>query len=140
MSSEPDFTTLNINIPRDRNSDFNQKLIPNHQRQTGYLEEMIINLYQTGMTTFEISKIIESLYSHHYSKQTVSNSSNRLIENINEFKDRRLRQQYSVIYMDATHLSLRRDTVEKEAVHILIGIDIEGEKDPKYQTNKDNMG
>jgi len=74
---------------------------------------MIINLYQTGITTSEISKIVERLYGHHYSKQTVSNISNQLIENINEFKDRRLNQQCSVIYMNATHLSSRRDTVQK---------------------------
>lgn len=126
---ETEYGTLNISIPRDRNGEFEQKLIPSHQRRTGYLEEMIINLYQTGMTTSEISKIVERLYGHHYSKQTVSNISDQLIENINEFKERKLKRQYSVIYMDATHLSLRRDTVAKEAVHIMIGIDLNGYKE-----------
>ena len=85
---ETQYGILNINIPRDRNGEFNQKLIPNHQRRTGYLEEIIINLYQTRMTTSKISKIIERLYGHNYSKQTVSNISDQLIENINEFKER----------------------------------------------------
>jgi transposase-like protein len=126
---DTEYGSLSIEIPRDRNGDFNQKLIPSHQRRTGYLEEMIINLYQTGMTTSEISKIVEKLYGHHYSKQTVSNISEQLIENISAFKNRPLKKQYSVIYMDATHLSLRRDTVQKEAVHIVIGIDIKGNKE-----------
>lgn len=120
---------IQLNIPRDRNGEFDQKLIPPYHRRTGFVEDMIINMYQTGMTTSEISQIIEKLYGHHYSKQTISNISEQMLEHIEEFKTRPLKNQYSVIYMDATHIAVRRDTVAKEAIHLMIGIDLAGNKE-----------
>ena len=53
---DTEYGSLSIEIPRDRNGDFNQKLIPSHQRRTGYLEEMIINLYHKDISMYSIMK------------------------------------------------------------------------------------
>ena len=45
---------LHINIPRDRNGDFDPKIVPKHQRSINGIEDKILGLYATGMTTRDI--------------------------------------------------------------------------------------
>ena len=37
--------------------------------------------------------------------------------------------RYAVIYCDATYLNLRRDSVAKEALHVILGITLDGHKE-----------
>ena len=120
---------LTINIPRDRNGSFNQQLIPDYARRTDDLETTIITLYKKGITTREIADLVEKLYGHHYSPTTVSNISSALGEQVNTFHERQLSKRYVVVYMDATYLSVRRDSVAKEPLHVLLGITPDGTKE-----------
>ena len=81
------------------------------------------------MTTEDIASIIEKMYGHHYSAGTVSNMTKVLEEHIEAFHNRPLNNRYAVIYLDATHLPVRRETVQKEAVYIAIGTTPEGHKE-----------
>lgn len=89
---------------------------------------MVIKLYQIGVTTREISEIIERMYGHHYSPTTVSNIIKVTQENVTAFHERTLKENYSVLYLDGTYLPLLRGTVSKECVHIALGIIPEGYK------------
>ena len=89
---------------------------------------MVIKLYQTGVTTREISDIIERMYAHHYSPATISNISKATQENVATFHERSLEANYSVLFLDGTYLPLRRGTVSKECIHIALGITPEGQK------------
>ena len=120
---------LSINVPRDRNGSFNQQLIPDYARRTDDLETTIITLYKKGITTREIADLVEKLYGHHYSPTTVSNISSALEKQVNAFHERQLSKRYVVIYMDATYLSVRRDSVAKEPLHVLLGITPDGTKE-----------
>jgi len=117
---------LHINIPRDRNGDFEQQLIPNYTRRADDLETTIITLYRKGITTREIADLIEKLYGHHYSPATVSNITKSVQSQVEAFHNRQLSRQYVVIFMDATFLNVRRDSVAKEALHVLLGITPDG--------------
>ena len=63
---ETKYGTVQLSIPRDRNGNFSPALLPAYGRRDDHLEEMVIKLYQTGVTTREISDIIERMYGHHY--------------------------------------------------------------------------
>lgn len=123
------YGTLNLVIPRDRNGEFQQQTVPKHQRKEDALETTVIQLYQKGITTREISDLIEKMYGHHYSAQTVSNITQSVIEQVEAFHSRAVSDKYAVIYCDATFLNLRRDTVAKEALHVILGITPEGYKE-----------
>lgn len=123
------FGKINLHIPRDRNGIFDQKLIPDYQRHTDDLETTIIHLYRKGITTREIADLIEKMYGHHYSPATVSNIAKAVEEQVEKFHARRVSPRYAVIYCDATSLSLRRDSVQKEALHVLLGITPDGHKE-----------
>src|SRR5699024_12777736 len=69
------------------------------------------------------------MYGHHYSKQTVSNLTQLVSEDVQAFHERMLEERYVCIYLDATHTPVRRQTFEKEAVYIAIGITEEGNKE-----------
>ncbi len=65
----------------------------------------------------EISDLIEKMYGYYYTPQTISNMSKLASEDVLAFKERKLESNYSVIFMDATHIPIKRRTVLKEAVH-----------------------
>ena len=90
---------------------------------------MIIKLYQTGVTTRKISDIIQRMYGHHYSPATISNILKATKENVDDFHERILVANYSVLFLDGTYLTLRRGTVSKECIHIALGITPEGQKE-----------
>lgn len=84
--------------------------------------------YQTGVTTREISDIIERIYGHHYNPTTISNISKATQENVVTFHERSLEANYSVLFLDGAYLPLRRVTVSKECIHIALDITPEGQK------------
>ncbi|EOM63980.1 hypothetical protein SS9_00255 [Enterococcus faecium EnGen0188] len=77
----------------------------------------------------EIADLIEKMYGHHYTPQTMSNMTKVLTEEVNAFKVRTLNDKYVAIFMDATYIPLKRQTVSKEAVYIVIGIRLDGTKE-----------
>ncbi|HFM5555770.1 TPA: IS256 family transposase [Enterococcus faecium] len=128
-SFKTEYGELNLVIPRDRNGDFSQQTLPAYKRTNDSLETTIIQLFQKGITMSEISELIEKMYGHHYTPQTISNMTKIVSEDIIAFKERSLESRYSVIFMDATHIPLKRQTVSKEAVYIVIGIRLDGTKE-----------
>ena len=94
-------------------SEFYSALLPKYQRRDNSTDQTIIDLYQAGLTNSEIASTIKKLFGASYLKQIVSNITDKVITNIEAFKDRPLSKEYAVVYTDATCLSLRRDTVNK---------------------------
>ena len=125
---ETKYGTVQLSIPRDRNGNFSPALLPAYGRRDDHLEEMVIKLYQTSVTTREISDIIERMDGHHYSPATISNISKTTQENVSAFHERSLEANYSVLFLDGTYLPLRRGAVNKECIHIALGITPEGQK------------
>ena len=128
-SFRTEYGELNLVIPRDRNGKFSQQTLPAYKRTNDSLETTIIQLFQKGITMSEISELIEKMYGHHYTPQTISNMTKIVSEDIIAFKERSLESRYSVIFMDATHIPLKRQTVSKEAVYIVIGFRLDGTKE-----------
>ena len=86
---------------------------------------MIIKLYSKGITTREIADLIEKMYDSHYSPAQVSNISKQ----IEAYHQRKLSDKFFCVYLDATYIPLRRETFEREAVYIAIGIKPNGHKE-----------
>ena len=106
---------LTVKTPRDRLGLFKNALFEPYARHTSTLEETIIMMYSKGITTREIAELIEKMYGQYYSPVTVSNITKQ--------------SQYVCVFLDAIYIPLRRDTVEREAVNIAIGIRSDGTKE-----------
>ena len=124
-----EYGELQLKVPRDRTGEFEQHTVPAYRQSSSYLEETIIQLYRKGITTREIADLIERMYGHHYSATTVSNLAKLLDKDVQAFHQRQVKPKYVAVYCDATFLNVRRDTVGKEALHMLIGIDAQGYKE-----------
>lgn len=83
---------------------------------------MVIKLYSKGVTTREIADLIEKIYGSHYSAGQVSNISKQMVPKIEAYHKRSLSDKFFCVYLDATYLPLRRQTFEREAVYIAIGM------------------
>ena len=123
------FGEITLSIPRDRKGEFSNKLIDPYRRTNADLENTIIYLYKHGTTTREIADMIEKIYGCHYSPQSVSNITKVMQQEVEAFHSRLLERQYIAIYCDATYIPLRRGSVQKEALHVLLGITPDGRKE-----------
>src|SRR5699024_808885 len=92
-------------------------------------ESMIIKIYSKGVTTRYIADLIEKMYGSHYSRAQVSNIAKQMIPEVEAYHKRKLNDKFFCVYLDATYLPLRRDTFEREAVYIAIGIKPNGQKE-----------
>jgi transposase-like protein len=124
-----EYGELQLKIPRDRKGEFQNQLLEPYQRRHDNLETTIVTMFQKGMSSRDIADVISKMYGHHYSPQSISNITKRVDELVDSFRKRALAPRYTCIFLDATVLPLRRDTVEKEALHIAIGIREDGTKE-----------
>lgn len=115
-----------LSIPRDRNGEFQQQLIQPYTRREDWLENLIIKMYSKGMSTRDIANLIEKLYGPSYSATTISNITDVALEEVKKWHSRPLKNRYSVIFIDALSVKIRRDTVANDSVYIILGIDEEG--------------
>src|SRR5690606_8558644 len=124
-----EYGDLELSMPRDRNGEFDQQTVAPYKRSNDTLESFVIHMFQKGVTMSEIADLIEKMYGHHYTSQTISNMTKVMSEQVEAFKARPLDARYVCVYLDATYISLKRDTVSKEAVYIAVGIREDGSKE-----------
>ncbi len=121
---------LEVEIPRDRNGDFEPRIIPKHSRDISNIEQQIINLYSMGTSTREISNYIEDIYGFGVSAEMVSNITDKIIPEMEEWKSRRLEDVYPFVYIDAIHFNVKENgVVGKKAAYVAMGISKHGIKE-----------
>lgn len=115
-----------MKVPRDREGDFQTRLFEPYQRRDGWLEQLVMRMFAQGISTRDIAETLEKLYGRSYSAPTVSRITEIATEEIEEWQNRPLKKRYSVLYIDATVMKVRRDRVDDEALYTLAGVNEEG--------------
>jgi transposase-like protein len=122
--------TLELEMPRDRKSEFEPQVVKKGQKDIIGLEEKIISLYASNMSTRDIQKQIKEIYGIDISPEFVSNATDAVLEKARSFQARPLEEIYTIIFLDATFFKERRDGQSKPiALYNVIGIDLYGKKD-----------
>lgn len=118
---------LEIAVPRDRNGEFEPKLVRrNETTLSGDIEEKIISMYAKGMTTNDISAHIEDIYGLEVSDSLMSRITDKILSVVKEWQQRPLESVYAVVFMDAIHYNVRCEgRIVKKAVYIAIGINMD---------------
>ena len=125
-----EFGEFEFETPRDRNGEFEPKIVPKNMRDVSGIEDKIISLYASGLTTREINEQIQDLYGIEISATMVSNITDKIIPEIKEWQDRPLDNVYPIVFIDAVHFSVREENrVVKKAAYIVLGINKEGYKE-----------
>ena len=122
---EFEFETL-----RDRNGEFEPRIVPKNKRDISGIEDKIISLYGRGLSTREINEQIQDLYGIEVYSTMVSNITDQILPKIKEWQNRPLESIYPICFVDAVHFSVREESsVVKKAAYIVLGINEYGEKD-----------
>ena len=125
-----EYGNLDLDIPRDRNAEFEPQIIPKYQREITGIEGQILSLYAKGMSNRDIENHLNNLYGIDVSSSMISKITDKIIPEIREWQSRQLEDVYPIVFMDAIHYSVRKDgVVVKKAVYLAIGIDKEGRKE-----------
>lgn len=119
-----------IEIPRDRNGEFEPKLIPKYQRDISGIEEKVISLYARGMSTRDIHDQLQDLYGIELSAEMVSKITDKLLPEIKEWQSRPLNPVYPFVFMDCIHYKIREDgRILSRAAYVVMGVTVDGYKD-----------
>ena len=121
---------LPLEIPRDRNGEYEPQLIPNGQSRIPGFDEKIISLYAQGMTTREIQAHLEEIYRVEVSPTLISNITAVVLDEVKAWQARPLDAIYPILYLDALQVKIRDEgTVSNKAIYLALGINLDGEKE-----------
>lgn len=126
-SSAGDFR---INVPRDRNGEFDPVIIEKGNNDISDIENKIIRMYARGNSNKEIYNQMKELYGVHISPDMVTSITNKIIPKIKEWQNRPLEEVYPIIFIDATYFNVKVDqSIVKRAVYIILGVNLIGQKE-----------
>lgn len=121
---------ITVQIPRDRNGEFEPELIKKYSTDISAIEDKILFLYSIGNSTRDIQKTINEIYGIDIDDTKVSRITDKILPVLREWQGRPLESIYAMVMLDALYLKVREDgVVVKKAVYIAIGTDIDGYKD-----------
>jgi putative transposase len=121
---------MTIDVPQDRNSTFDPKVVKKRQKDISDIDQKIISMYAKGMTTRQISDTLMDIYGFEASEGFISDVTDKLLPQIEEWQNRPLDEIYPVLYIDAIHYSVRDNgLIRKLAAYVILGINIEGRKE-----------
>jgi len=121
---------LEIEVPRDRNGDFEPQLVKKRQTRLPGFDDKVISLYSRGQTTREIQDHLEEIYGVEVSPALISKVTDAVLEDVQAWQRRPLDAVYPIVYLDAIHLKMRHSgRVQTRAVYLALGINLEGNKE-----------
>lgn len=119
-----------LEIPRDRNAEFEPIIVKKYERDISELVDMIFTLYAKGMSTRDVSDFMHQKYGVNYSPSQISQMTNEIIEDARLWQNRKLDEYYPIIYIDAIHFNvIENNIVTKKATYVILGINSEGQKE-----------
>lgn len=121
---------VELEIPRDRKGEFEPQVVKKHQNDVSSIEDQVISMYAKGMTVRDIQNHLKNIYGVDASPTLISNITDKIIPVIREWQSRPLQEVYAMVFLDAIHYKVKQDgQVIKKAAYMVIGVDLEGQKD-----------
>jgi len=120
---------VEIDVPRDRQGTFEPQIVKKRQRRLNGVDEVVLSLYAKGLTTGEISAHFAEIYGASVSKETISRITDKVIEEMTEWRNRPLDRVYPVLFIDALVVKVRDGQVVNRPIYVVIGVTVNGERD-----------
>ena len=119
-----------IEVPQDRQSTFEPKVVAKRQKDISQIDQKIISMYARGMTTSQISEQIEEIYGFECSEGFISDVTDKILQEVDDWQNRPLDAVYPIMFIDAVHFSVREDhQIRKLAAYVILAINSDGYKD-----------
>lgn len=124
------YGNFSVEVPQDRNSNFEPQIVPKRKKDISAIDRKIISMYARGLSTRQISDTIEEIYGFEVSDSFISDITDKILPQIHEWQTRPLDEIYPVVFIDATHYSVRENgTVRKKAAYVILAINLDGRKE-----------
>lgn len=125
-----DSGSLELSIPRDRQSSFDPQLLAKYQRRFPGFDEKIVSMYARGMSTREIAGHVHDLYGIDVSPDLISAVTDAVLDEVAIWQARPLEPVYPLVFFDALRVKIRDEGhVRNKAVHIALGVRGDGTKE-----------
>ena len=125
-----DYGELDISVPRDRNSEFEPRIVKKGQRRFAGFDDKILSMYARGMTTRDIQGHLEEIYGVEVSPELISTVTDGIISEVKEWQNRPIDEIYPIVFFDAVRMKIRDEGhVVNKAAYLAVGIDMDGIKD-----------
>jgi len=120
-----------VSTPRDRNSEFEPELIGKRQRELASgLDEQIIALYAQGNSIEDVRRLLVKMFGVEISAGKISQITDKVLPEIEEWRTRELKSFYPIIYLDAIHFKVRNEgKYETNAFYTVYSVDWNGDRD-----------
>jgi putative transposase len=84
---------------------------------------------------------LEEIYGVEVSPALISNVTEAIVEEVQDWQNRPLNEFYPILYMDALRVKIRAEhQIENRAIHVAIGVNLEGTKEVLGLWVADNEG
>ena len=135
------YGSMDIQVPQDRRSTFEPQRAKKRQKDISDIDRKIISMYAKGMTTRQISDTLEDVYGFEASEGFISDVTDKILPQIEDWQNRPLSEIYPVLYIDAIHYSVRDNgIIRKLAAYVILGINMDGWKEVLTIQAGDNEG
>jgi putative transposase len=136
-----DFGEIELETPRDREGSFEPKIVGKRQTRFTGFDDKILSMYARGMSTREIQGHFQDIYGIEVSPTLVSNVTEAVLEEVKAWQGRPLDALYPILYMDALTVKIRDGAhVRNKAIHVALGVNLEGSKEVLGLWVTDNEG
>ena len=133
------YGSMYIDVPQDRKSTFEPQIVKKRQKDISDIDQKIISMYAKGMTTRQISETIEDIYGFETSEGFISDVTDKILPQIEDWQNRPPNEVYPILYIDAIHYSVRDNgVIRKLATYVILDINTEGKKEVLSSTVGDN--
>ncbi len=121
---------VEIEVPRDRDGSFEPQIIPKRKKDVSEIENKVIAMYARGMSQRDISSTIEDIYGFSVSHEMVSDITDTVLTDLEEWQSRPLNECYPFVFVDCMYTTIRNQyETKKYAVYTILGYTMEGKKD-----------
>ena len=125
-----EFGQMEIDVPRDRNSEFEPVIIPKGQSRFDGFDDKIISMYARGMSTREIQGHLKEIYQIEVSPEFISSVTDSVMEDVRQWQNRPLDSVYPILYLDALMVKVKdQGHIVNKAVYLAIGVTLAGLKE-----------
>ncbi len=125
-----DYGESEIAVPRDRNGEFEPKVLEKRQVRTDEIEQKIMAMYAKGMSQRDIEDNLREIYGADIPQTLISKITDKILPEVNEWQNRPLDTVYPVVYFDGIVFKSRKDSqIINKCVYTVLGINMEGQKE-----------
>ena len=125
-----DYGDATIAVPRDRNGEFEPRVLEKRQTRTDEIEQKILAMYAKGMSQRDIEDNLREIYGAEISQSLISKITDKILPEVNEWQNRPLESIYPIIYFDGIVFKSRKDSqIINKCVYSVLGVDMDGHKD-----------